>query len=88
MVGYSVGFSCVFDSLFAVSIILGSLSCVVSVWSAGDGVSCLGMLIMFVVSLGLKCSLVLWYTLLLTFSKNVLDGLRSIKDCAEYPYVA
>ena len=88
MVGYSVGFSCVLDSLFTVVIIIASLSCVVCVWGAGDGVSCLGMLVMFMVSLDLKCSLVLGYTLPLTFIKNVLDGLGSIKDCARYSYVA
>ena len=61
-----------------------------SVLGAGDNFSFLGMLVMFVVGVGLRCSLVLLYTLPLTFIRYVWfpDGLGSIKNCASYPYVA
>ena len=49
-----------------------------SVLSAGDSTSCLGMLVMFVVGLRLRCSLVLLYTLPLTFIMYVFG---SLMDC-------
>ena len=49
-----------------------------SVLGAGDSVACLGMLVMFVVGLGLRCSLVLLYTLPLTFIRYVFG---SLMDC-------
>ena len=75
VVEYSAGFFCVFDSLFAVAIVIAFLFCVVSVLGAGDSISCLGMLVMFVVGLGLRCSLVLLYTLSLTFIRYVFGSL-------------
>ena len=52
VVGYSVGFSCVFDSLFAVSLVITSLLCVVSLWE------------LEMVSPVLVCGLCLWSVLL------------------------
>ena len=49
-----------------------------SVLGAGDSISFLGMLVMFVVGLGLRCSLVLLYTLPLTFIRYVFG---SLMDC-------
>ena len=83
VVGYSVEFSCVFDSLFSVSIVITSLLCVMSV-GAGDGVSCLCILAMFVVGLALKCSFVLWYTLPQTFIRYVL-GCLIYWGCSLHP---
>ena len=74
--GLSLG---VFDSLFIVAIVIALFFCVVSVLGAGDSISCLGMLVMFVVGLGLRCSLVLLYTLPLTFIRYVVFG--SLMDC-------
>ena len=45
---------------------------------ARDSISCLGMLIIFVVGHGLRCSLVLLYTLTLTFIRYVFG---SLIDC-------
>ena len=45
---------------------------------AGDSISSLGMLVIFVVGLGLRCSLVLLYTLPLTFIRYVFG---SLMDC-------
>ena len=42
---------------------------------AGDSFSYLGMLVMFVVGLGLRCSLVLLYTLPLTFIRYIFGSL-------------
>lgn len=55
--------------------VIDSLSCVMSVYSGGDGASCLGMLVIFVVDLGLRCSLVLWYTLPLTLIRYVIGSI-------------
>ena len=56
MVGYSVGFSCdVIHSLFVVGIVKASLPSVVSVWVM-EMVPYLGMLVTFVVGLGLRYS--------------------------------
>ena len=63
-----------FDSLFAVAIIIAFLF-LCTVLSAGDSFSCIGMLVMFVVGLGLRCSLVLLYTLPLTFIRYVFGSL-------------
>ena len=61
MVGYSIGFSCVFDP-FVCSWHCNKLPFLCSVCvGAGDGVSCLGIFVMFVVGLALRCSLVLRY---------------------------
>ena len=51
-----------------------------SVLGAGDSISSLGMLVMFVVGLGLRCSLVLLYTLPLTFIRYVFG---SLMDCGQ-----
>ena len=45
---------------------------------AGDSIFCLCMFVMFVVGLGLRCSLVLLYTLPLTFIRYVFS---SLVDC-------
>ena len=47
-----------------------------SVLGAGDSISCLGILVMFVVGLGLRRSLVLLYTLPLTFIRYIFGSLK------------
>ena len=47
-----------------------------SMLGTGDCVSGLGMLVMFVVGLGMRCSFVLLYTLPLTFIRYVFGSLK------------